>query len=81
MMNPATVRVQTSDLVDAFSGEHIFTFIHLPVQSGSDAILARMGRGYTVADFEEIVRSFRKTVSRYHGRNRYDRRILWRDTC
>jgi threonylcarbamoyladenosine tRNA methylthiotransferase CDKAL1 len=64
MMNPATVRVQTSDLVDAFSGEHIFTFIHLPVQSGSDAILARMGRGYTVADFEEIVRSFRK---RYPG--------------
>jgi len=64
MMNPATVRVQTADLVDAFSGEHIFTFIHLPVQSGSDTILTRMGRGYTVAEFEEIVRSFRK---RYPG--------------
>jgi len=40
--------------------EHIFKFIHLPVQSGSDAILDRMGRGYTVADFEEIVATFKK---------------------
>ena len=59
MMNPATVKEQTRELVDAFSGDHIFRFIHLPVQSGSDAVLHRMGRGYTVADFEEIVRSFR----------------------
>jgi MiaB-like tRNA modifying enzyme len=60
MMNPATVREQTGDLVDAFAGDHIFRFIHLPVQSGSDAVLTRMGRGYTVAEFEEIVRSFRE---------------------
>ena len=60
MMNPATVRGQTGDLVDAFAGDHIFRFIHLPVQSGSDAVLTRMGRGYTIAEFEEIVRSFRK---------------------
>jgi threonylcarbamoyladenosine tRNA methylthiotransferase CDKAL1 len=59
MMNPATVREQRGDLVDAFAGDHIFRFIHVPVQSGSDAVLTRMGRGYTVAEFEEIVRSFR----------------------
>jgi tRNA A37 methylthiotransferase MiaB len=64
MMNPATVKGQTRQLVDAFAGEHIFRFIHLPVQSGSDAVLSRMGRGYTVAQFEDIVRSFRK---RYPG--------------
>jgi tRNA A37 methylthiotransferase MiaB len=64
MMNPATVKVQTRELVDAFSGDHIFRFIHLPVQSGSDAVLARMGRGYTVGEYEEIVRLFRK---RYPG--------------
>ncbi len=60
MMNPATVKGQTHELIEAFSGDHIFRFIHLPVQSGSDAVLARMGRGYTVAEFEEVVRSFRK---------------------
>ena len=37
----------------------IFKFVHLPVQSGSDAILDQMGRGYTVADFEEIVAAFK----------------------
>jgi len=64
MMNPATVREQSADLVDAFGGDHIFRFIHLPVQSGSDTVLTRMGRGYTIAEFEEIVRLFRK---RYPG--------------
>jgi threonylcarbamoyladenosine tRNA methylthiotransferase CDKAL1 len=60
MMNPATVKEQTGNLVDAFAGDHIYKFVHLPVQSGSDIVLARMGRDYTVAEFEEIVKSFRK---------------------
>jgi threonylcarbamoyladenosine tRNA methylthiotransferase CDKAL1 len=60
MMNPATVKGQTSNLVDAFAGEHIYKFIHIPVQSGSDAVLTRMGRDYSVADFEDIIRLFRK---------------------
>jgi threonylcarbamoyladenosine tRNA methylthiotransferase CDKAL1 len=64
MMNPATVKGQTRELVDAFSGDHIFKFIHLPVQSGSDNVLTRMGRDYTVTEFEEIISSFRK---RYPG--------------
>jgi len=60
MMNPATVIHQTGDIVNAFAGDHIFRFIHLPVQSGSDAVLTRMERGYTVAEFEDIIRLFRK---------------------
>ena len=59
MMNPATVKGILDDLVDAFASDRIFKFVHLPVQSGSDAILDRMGRGYTVADFEEIVATFK----------------------
>jgi MiaB/RimO family radical SAM methylthiotransferase len=59
MMNPATVTGILDDLVDAFSSDRIFKFVHLPVQSGSDAILDRMGRGYTVADFEKIVAAFK----------------------
>ncbi|MFA4860383.1 radical SAM protein [Methanoregula sp.] len=60
MMNPATVMQDLDALIAAFSGEHIFRFIHLPVQSGSDRILRKMGRRYTVQDFEEIVSAFRK---------------------
>ena len=60
MMNPKTVMRDLDALIAAFSGDHIFRFIHLPVQSGSDQILKRMGREYMVRDFEEIVSAFRK---------------------
>ena len=60
MMNPATVREQTDAIVDTLAGDHFYKFVHLPIQSGSDYMLCRMGRDYTVAEFEEIVRSFRK---------------------
>jgi MiaB-like tRNA modifying enzyme len=60
MMNPATVKGMLNALIDAFASDRIFKFVHIPVQSGSDAILDRMGRGYTVADFEEIITAFKK---------------------
>ena len=60
MMNPATVMDDLDAIVDAFTGNRIFRFLHLPVQSGSDTILERMGRRYTVEDFCKIIASFRK---------------------
>jgi tRNA-2-methylthio-N6-dimethylallyladenosine synthase len=36
--------------------------LHLPVQSGSDAVLARMERGYTVADYRTLVGRLRDAV-------------------
>jgi tRNA A37 methylthiotransferase MiaB len=60
MMNPATVKGILQPLVDAFASDHIFKFVHLPVQSGSDRILRQMGRGYTVENFKTIVATFRK---------------------
>ena len=60
MMNPTTVNDCLEDLVDAFSGDRIFKFVHIPFQSGSDAVLTRMGRRYTVAECEEIIAAFRK---------------------
>jgi MiaB/RimO family radical SAM methylthiotransferase len=60
MMNPATVLGILDDLVDAFASDHIFKFLHLPVQSGSNRILERMERAYKVADFEEILTAFKK---------------------
>jgi MiaB/RimO family radical SAM methylthiotransferase len=60
MMNPGTVKGILDDLVDAYAGNRIFKFLHLPVQSGSDSVLKRMGREYTVSDFEEIVARFKQ---------------------
>ncbi len=60
MMNPATAGGILGELVDAFESDRLFRFVHLPVQSGSDDILKRMGRDYTVREFEEIVSAFRR---------------------
>ncbi|MGI0149013.1 MAG: radical SAM protein, partial [Thermoplasmata archaeon] len=63
MADPLTVYPIVDDLVDAYASKRIFTFLHLPVQSGSDEILEAMKREYTVAQFEEIVRVFRRAYA------------------
>lgn len=53
----------TDDVVAAIAGnDKISKYVHLPLQSGSDAVLARMKRGYTVQDFRDIVRRLRQAV-------------------
>ena len=44
------------------SGGCLFWFLHLPVQSGDNDILARMRRGYTVEDFKHVVETFRRRL-------------------
>ncbi|QSZ68084.1 tRNA (N(6)-L-threonylcarbamoyladenosine(37)-C(2))-methylthiotransferase [Methanofollis aquaemaris] len=62
MMNPATVLDSLDSLVEACRDEKVFSFIHLPVQSGCDRVLAAMRRGNTVEEFERIVATFRAGV-------------------
>ena len=59
MMNPAGVTGCLDRLVRTFDHEKIFTFIHLPLQSGSDHILFAMKREYTSDEFFTIVEVFR----------------------
>jgi tRNA-2-methylthio-N6-dimethylallyladenosine synthase len=40
--------------------EQICPYLHLPVQSGSDAVLRRMGRGYTREQYVDLVRQLRE---------------------
>jgi tRNA-2-methylthio-N6-dimethylallyladenosine synthase len=50
----------TDDVVAAIAEEPaICKYVHLPVQSGSDAVLARMRRGYTVDEYRAIVARLR----------------------
>jgi len=37
-------------------------YVHLPVQSGADAVLERMGRGHRAADYERLVADLRQAV-------------------
>ena len=59
MMNPATVLPQLQKLIKAFENEHIYKFLHLPIQSGDDVLLQKMGRNYSIIDVIKIVEDFR----------------------
>jgi len=51
----------TQRLIDAYAEiPKLANHLHLPVQCGSDRILAAMKRGYTVLEFKSIVRRLRK---------------------
>lgn len=60
MANPDTLLPILDDFLDAVADPKIFLFLHVPVQSGSDAVLKAMGRRYTAAQYEEICRRSRE---------------------
>ena len=62
MMNPATVIPILPELVPPFKLEKIYSFVHMPVQSGSNNVLMTMQRGYTSAEYEGIVSKFRREI-------------------
>jgi len=64
MMNPNNIIPILNELIESYSSEKIFKFLHVPVQSGNDEVLEKMQRGYTVDDFRRIIREFRKKFPR-----------------
>jgi tRNA-2-methylthio-N6-dimethylallyladenosine synthase len=53
----------TADVIAAIAEEpKVCKYVHLPVQSGSDVVLERMKRGYTVQDYRDIVAALREAM-------------------
>src|SRR4029079_12788454 len=53
----------TAEVVAAIAEEpKVCKYVHLPVQSGSDAVLERMRRGYTVTDYRAIIAGLRAAM-------------------
>lgn len=53
-------REVTQRLIDVYaSTPKLVSHLHLPVQSGSDRVLAAMKRGYTVLEYKSLVRKLR----------------------
>ncbi len=51
----------TPRMVEQFAKHsNISPYLHLPVQSGSNTVLQRMGRGYTIESYYELVASLRE---------------------
>lgn len=47
-------RLQNTDRLQALKHPSVFAFLHVPVQSGSDAVLSSMKREYTAAEFCQV---------------------------
>ena len=60
MGNPRHMLRYIDPLLECFNDERVYKFIHLPVQSGSDAILKAMNRKHNVQDYIELADAFNK---------------------
>ena len=53
----------TSEMVDAIASyDNIMPYIHLPIQSGDDEILRKMGRRYTYEEYKKLYNELREKV-------------------
>lgn len=62
MLHPKSIIEDVDELIDAFKHENVYKFIHIPIQSGSDSILADMNRNHTIEQFKDIISKFKREI-------------------
>ena len=65
MMNPMYMPRIRDGLLAAYASEKVYKFMHLPVQSGSAAVLSGMGRARTLGMFLDAAGAFRGRFGRF----------------
>jgi MiaB/RimO family radical SAM methylthiotransferase len=65
MGNPRHVLSYQEALLDCFTDERIYKFIHIPVQSGSENVLKAMNRRHTARDYAILANEFNKRFSKF----------------
>ena len=60
MMNPNHFLKIKKPLIDLFEDDRLYKFLHLPIQSGSDKILKKMNRKYSVKEYLSCVNYIKK---------------------
>ena len=54
MTNPPYMLEHIDEIARLLNHPRCYAFLHIPVQSGSDAVLTAMRREYTVAQFRQV---------------------------
>ncbi|KAL8160007.1 hypothetical protein V2J09_001544 [Rumex salicifolius] len=62
MTNPPYILEHLKEMADILCHPCVYTFLHVPVQSGSDAVLTAMNREYTVNEFRTVVDTLTELV-------------------
>ena len=65
MGNPRHVLGYQEALLDCFTDERLYKFIHIPVQSGSENILKAMNRRHTARDYAALAHAFTERFSKF----------------
>jgi MiaB/RimO family radical SAM methylthiotransferase len=61
-INPQHLKRHLDELIEIYRDERIVNFLYAPLQTGSDKILKNMKRNYTVQDFEDCLKKFKKKI-------------------
>ncbi|XP_070500010.1 threonylcarbamoyladenosine tRNA methylthiotransferase [Chironomus tepperi] len=62
MTNPPYILEHLEAVADILKHSRVYSFLHVPVQAGSDSVLGEMKREYCIADFEKIVDYLKEKV-------------------
>lgn len=62
MMNPHHLARIYDELIPLFSDKRLYKFLHVPLQAGSDRVLKLMRRGYTSAQYCNLVERLKRDV-------------------
>ncbi len=60
MLNPRFIVDNFDQLISMYKLDKVYQFLHIPIQSGSDAVLKKMNRPYQIADIAENLKFLRK---------------------
>eukprot|EP00088_Acartia_fossae_P035171 TRINITY_DN3618_c0_g1_i5.p1 TRINITY_DN3618_c0_g1~~TRINITY_DN3618_c0_g1_i5.p1 ORF type:complete len:585 (-),score=112.15 TRINITY_DN3618_c0_g1_i5:157-1911(-) len=62
MTNPPYIMDHLDEMAKILNHDRVYSFLHVPVQAGSDAVLFDMKREYTISQFEELVNHLKSHV-------------------
>ncbi|XP_002969909.2 threonylcarbamoyladenosine tRNA methylthiotransferase [Selaginella moellendorffii] len=66
MTNPPYILQHLKEIAEILRHPCVYSFLHVPVQSGSDSVLEAMKREYTVAEFKQVADTLIELVPDIH---------------